>query len=61
MKALIVIIIAILLSVIFYLSVIGIKECGGFVGLSCPKGFSCRVTDSYPDALGRCVFNPFVK
>ena len=31
--------------------------CGGIAGLVCPDGFICKITDSYPDAMGECVEN----
>lgn len=29
--------------------------CGGFAGLTCPKGKTCKITANHPDASGRCV------
>lgn len=29
--------------------------CGGFAGLTCPKGNTCKITANHPDATGRCV------
>ena len=33
----------------------GGKICGGFAGLTCPSGQSCVITDSHPDATGKCA------
>ena len=31
------------------------KICGGFAGLSCPSGQRCVITDTHPDATGKCA------
>jgi len=61
MKSFIIIFVILLLAAFLFFSVFGLKDCGGFAGLACPNGFSCKVTGAYPDALGRCVFNPLIK
>ena len=33
--------------------------CGGIANIPCPKGFSCQLEGSYPDAGGKCV--PYIK
>ena len=33
--------------------------CGGFAGILCPEGYSCKLEGSYPDAGGKCV--PYIK
>lgn len=30
-------------------------ECGGIAGFNCPEGYECKISDNYPDAMGRCV------
>ncbi|HTK75144.1 MAG TPA: hypothetical protein VL371_07775 [Gemmataceae bacterium] len=32
----------------------GGRICGGFAGLSCPKGQVCKLDGNYPDASGHC-------
>ena len=29
--------------------------CGGIAGKECPLGYTCQITDRYPDAGGKCV------
>ena len=31
--------------------------CGGFAGVVCPKGHSCKYDGNYPDASGVCTKN----
>ncbi|MBU1500045.1 hypothetical protein KKE48_04225, partial [Patescibacteria group bacterium] len=31
------------------------KFCGGFAGVICPEGYSCKYDGSYPDASGKCI------
>lgn len=33
------------------------KFCGGFAGVACPKGYSCKLDGKYPDAGGVCIKN----
>ncbi|RMF05821.1 DUF333 domain-containing protein [Candidatus Woesearchaeota archaeon] len=28
--------------------------CGGIAGFICPPGFACRISETYPDAMGTC-------
>src|SRR5262245_22950369 len=30
------------------------KQCGGFAGLQCDKGYKCVITATHPDAMGTC-------
>ncbi len=32
--------------------------CGGIAGKKCPTGYTCQITDRYPDAGGKCVTAP---
>jgi hypothetical protein len=34
------------------------KFCGGFAGIRCPMGLTCRLDNNQPDAGGKCVKNP---
>lgn len=29
--------------------------CGGFAGVACPQGYTCKLDGNYPDAGGRCL------
>ena len=31
------------------------QPCGGIAGLKCPNNMECKITDTYPDAMGTCV------
>jgi len=31
------------------------KFCGGFAGVICPEGYSCKYDGDYPDAGGKCI------
>lgn len=31
------------------------KQCGGFAGIKCEPGFSCKYEADHPDAMGVCV------
>ncbi len=33
------------------------KFCGGFAGVACPEGYSCKLDGNYPDAGGVCTKN----
>ncbi len=30
------------------------KACGGIAAIPCPKGYECKITSTYPDAMGSC-------
>ena len=30
------------------------KSCGGIADIQCPKGYACKITATYPDAMGTC-------
>jgi hypothetical protein len=34
------------------------KTCGGFAGIQCPAGYTCKLNGDYPDASGKCVVTP---
>lgn len=34
-------------------------QCGGIAGIMCPKGYKCWITETYPDASGKCVKEDF--
>ncbi len=38
-----------------------LTTCGGIQGLSCPTGYSCRLTDKHSDSTGLCYPNPTPK
>lgn len=29
--------------------------CGGFAGITCPEGYTCKLDGNYPDAGGKCI------
>ena len=31
------------------------SQCGGFAGIKCEPGFSCKLSADHPDAMGVCV------
>lgn len=31
--------------------------CGGFAGVACPEGYTCKLDSNYPDAGGVCLKN----
>ncbi|MFA5932750.1 MAG: hypothetical protein WCV81_00620 [Microgenomates group bacterium] len=31
------------------------KVCGGFAGITCSVGLTCKLDGDYPDATGKCV------
>jgi hypothetical protein len=32
------------------------QMCGGFAGLSCSTGYTCKYEGNFPDASGKCIF-----
>jgi len=38
------------------------KDCGGFGGIKCPDGYTCKIESTMPDAMGECILtDPVVK
>lgn len=31
------------------------QDCGGFAGMTCSTGLTCKLDGDYPDASGKCV------